>query len=359
MKNLTELLTKQCIGRCIRRRGRIVIGDEITEMAVLFLTDRCFQRHGILGDLHNLTNLLGAHTDYLCNLVSGSLVASLLQQLAGYAGYLMDRFHHMHGDTDRSCLIGDSAGDSLADPPGSVSGELISLSVVKLLHGLHKAQITFLDQIEEEHALTDVSLGNAYNQTEVCLHQFLLGALITLGHLLCQKELTVRIQQRHLTDFLQIHTDRIVDGQTFLGEDLIYVLVIFHLANFVFYVLKFSGIDVAGHLNAVVFQSFVEFFQLIDIVLGKIDGFHDIVVGEGAFGLTLLDQISHVYFLFAIHVFPLWLCIVFGLLLIGRCFATFFTDKVQKIAVILVPHLLVFLTERPQCSVEHIRSVVG
>ena len=75
-----------------------------------------------------------------------------MEQLALNAHELVDSFNHVHGNTNGTRLVGDSTRNSLTNPPRGIRGELEALRVVKLLDGANKAQVAFLDQIQEQHA---------------------------------------------------------------------------------------------------------------------------------------------------------------------------------------------------------------
>ena len=88
------------------------------------------------------------------------------------------------GDAHRPRLVGDGAGDGLADPPGGVGGELEALGVVELLDRPHQAEVALLDEVEELHAAADVALGDRHDQAKVGLDQFRLGPLAVSGRAL-------------------------------------------------------------------------------------------------------------------------------------------------------------------------------
>ena len=87
------------------------------------------------------------------------LEAELLQVLRADAVHLVDRLDHVHRDADGARLVGDRAGDGLADPPGGVGRELVAAAVFELVHRLHQADVAFLDEVEELQAAVGVLLA--------------------------------------------------------------------------------------------------------------------------------------------------------------------------------------------------------
>ena len=81
----------------------------------------------------------------------------------------------MHRDADGSRLVGNAAGDGLADPPGGVGRELVTATVLELVHGLHQADVTLLDQVQELQAAVGVLLGDRNDQAQVGFDHLLLG----------------------------------------------------------------------------------------------------------------------------------------------------------------------------------------
>ena len=64
-------------------------------------------------------------------------------------------------------LIGDRAGNGLANPPGGISGELVALFMVKLLRRPDQTQAALLNQILEGQTPVHVLLGYRHHQTQV------------------------------------------------------------------------------------------------------------------------------------------------------------------------------------------------
>ena len=153
----------------------------------------------------------------------------------------------MHGNADGTGLVGDSTRDGLTDPPRGVRRELKALLVVELLDGADQTEVALLDQVQEQHAATDIALGDGDDQAQVgaderllglethvlnarktthlgtrelelaCLGSLeLLGGLETGLDLHSQVDLFGGGQQVDLADLLEVHTDRIA-GQHHRG----------------------------------------------------------------------------------------------------------------------------------------------
>src|SRR5450830_11590 len=83
----------------------------------------------------------------------------------------------MHRHTNRAALVGNRAGDSLANPPGGVSTELVAALVLKFLGCADEADVAFLNQIKEWHTPAHILFGYANNQAGVGSDQMLPGKL--------------------------------------------------------------------------------------------------------------------------------------------------------------------------------------
>ena len=134
-----------------------------------------FERERLLGDLENLAHLLERHAELLGELLRRRLAADLVQHLARGAHDLVDRLDHVHRDADGARLVGDRAGDRLADPPGRVGRELVAAAVLELVDRLHQADVAFLDEVEELQAAVGVFLGDRDDEAEVGFDHLLLG----------------------------------------------------------------------------------------------------------------------------------------------------------------------------------------
>jgi len=151
----------------------------------------------------------------------------------------VDRLADVDRQADGARLVGDGAGDRLADPPGGVGAELVAAGVVELVGRLHQADVALLDQVQEGEAAADILLGDADDEPEVGLNQMtasllavisvllkllalhLVGPLLALEpgggvaaalHALGEPDLLLHRQQVGLADLLQVETDGIADA---------------------------------------------------------------------------------------------------------------------------------------------------
>ena len=156
------------------RRHHLAIFDEVAKMRIFLFADRRFERDRLLRDLQDLADLADRDVHPLGDLFRGRLAAELLHQRARGADQLVDRLDHVDRDADGAGLVGDGAGDGLADPPGRVGRELVAAAVLELVDRLHQADVAFLNQVEELQAAVGVFLGDRDDQAEVGFDQFLL-----------------------------------------------------------------------------------------------------------------------------------------------------------------------------------------
>ena len=63
--------------------------------------------------------------------------SQLMDERSGGSDNFVDGLVHVDGDADRPCLIGDGAGDTLADPPGCIGGKFIASLVLEFIDRLH------------------------------------------------------------------------------------------------------------------------------------------------------------------------------------------------------------------------------
>ncbi|MNW66644.1 hypothetical protein D3C74_451350 [compost metagenome] len=83
--------------------------------------------------------------------------------------------------------------------------------MVKLLNRFDQTHVAFLNQVEEQHAAPNITFGDTYDEPQVCFSKPAFCFLIAVLDSHRQFYLVISRQQRHATDLLQIHPDRVID----------------------------------------------------------------------------------------------------------------------------------------------------
>src|SRR6185312_416564 len=171
IQHILHLLLEQLMACRICRGQGSVIFNEITQVTIILFANWRFQTHRFLADLDDLAHLLRADLHLSGNFFGRGFTSKVLQQTAANADQAIDRLHHMYRNTNRARLIGNRTRNRLANPPGGIRTELVSLRVIELLHGPDQPDITLLDQVQQAHAAPDILLSHAHNQSQICLGQ--------------------------------------------------------------------------------------------------------------------------------------------------------------------------------------------
>src|SRR6266566_710898 len=185
-------------------RNHGLVFNEVPEMRIFLFANGRFERDGLLRDFQNLSHLGHWDVHALGDFFARGLAAKFLDELAAGAHKLVDGLDHVHRDADGAGLFGNRAGDRLADPPRGVSGELIAATPLEFVHGLHQADVAFLNQVEELQAAVGVLLGDGYDQAEVGFDQFLFGLLGFRFAAVNQRERTLQFGEADFAGFLNI-----------------------------------------------------------------------------------------------------------------------------------------------------------
>ena len=217
MQSCNKLFVEHGLCGHVARSDCFGIFDKVYKVGVFLFANGGFQGNGVLGNLLNFDNLFRSDAHVVGNFLWGGFTAQLLQKCALSANLAVDCFHHMYRDTNCARLVGNGTSDCLANPPSCVCGEFEALGVVELFYRFHKAYVTLLDQIQEEHTTTDVALGNANNQTKVCFAKFALCLFVAFQDEFGNFHFLVTCQKGHFTDIAKVHFYRVIDGNVANG----------------------------------------------------------------------------------------------------------------------------------------------
>ena len=182
----------------------------------------------------------------------------------------------MHRDADGARLIGDGAGDGLADPPRRIGGELVALAVIEFFDRLDEPEVPLLDQVEKEHAASHVALGDGDDQAQVRLGELALGLRVALGHAAGDLDLLAGGEQRDLADLLEVHAHRVVDVHALHGGERV-----LDLGDLLVDVL--GDLHVLDHVDIHFLEVLIDLFDLLLVQIQLLERIHDLLIGQDAF----------------------------------------------------------------------------
>ena len=167
--------------------------DEVTKVAVFALADRTVERNWVTADLHDAASFLDRHLGAEGNLFHRWLASEFLKQVLLDGAELGHGFDHVHRHADGAGMVGDGAGNRLANPPRGVGTELVAALVFVLIDGTHQAGVAFLNDVEERQATVAVLLGNRNHQAQVAAGEVALGLFILKERALNTAHATIQV----------------------------------------------------------------------------------------------------------------------------------------------------------------------
>src|SRR4051794_34435612 len=286
---LQRLLGEQLCG-ALEGGLRSLIGDELTELRLLLVAVRLLEGDRGLRRALDRVDLLGLDAGDLGDLLRGGLAAQLGDQLALRAADLVELLDDVDRDSDGPRLVGERAGDRLADPPGRVGRELEALAVVELLSRADQTERALLNQVEEGQALVAVVLGDRDDQTEVGLDHLLLRVEVTALDALRELDLLGGGEQADLADVLEEQLQGIGGHVRLQVERLLALAAALAVGALVLGGGLLSRVQVLDQLDADLLEVSVQVLdvRLVELYLGHSSG--DVAEGEDAQLLATSDQ---------------------------------------------------------------------
>ena len=144
-QNLSQRFGQESIAGCVGRTGGVVVLYEGADGGVLFVADRRVQRECVGRGAVGLDDLLYRQAEIGGDFLQGRFPAQFLYQLSVTTRCLVDDLDHMYRNADGPRLVRDGPGYRLPDPPRRVGRELVSLGIVKFVHGSDQACVSLLD----------------------------------------------------------------------------------------------------------------------------------------------------------------------------------------------------------------------
>src|SRR5713226_1934570 len=177
IQHIFHLLLEKLVAGGVGGSQRGMIFDEVAQVAVVLFANGRFEADRLLADFYDLAHFLRADLHLLGNLFRRRLAAQVLQQTTADADQAVDRLYHVDGNTNRAGLVGDSAGNRLANPPRRIGAELVALRVIEFLDRANQADVALLDQVQQTHAPANILFRYADDQAQVGLGQAALSLL--------------------------------------------------------------------------------------------------------------------------------------------------------------------------------------
>ena len=150
-------------GRCwpsMHRAFGAGILDELAEAAVFAFADRPIEADRMPADVqHAAASSSVMPAAIAISSVVGSRPNSCSSRLATLRSF-DQHVDHVHRNANRAGLIGNRAGNRLANPPRGVRAELEAAAILVLIDGSHQAGVAFLNQVQEAQAAVAVLLGD-------------------------------------------------------------------------------------------------------------------------------------------------------------------------------------------------------
>ncbi len=197
-------------------RGAVAVGHQVAEGGIAVVADGLVE-----ADRGGQAVQLGVV------LVERLTVTRRLAQGGAEAGRTITR------DADEAGLLVERPADGLTDPERGVGGELEATTPVELVDRVLEAEVAFLDEVEEVHALGEgVPAGDGDDESEVGADEPVLGVRgVAHGHLQCggllaggqlfggltaclddagQLALVFRSEQGDLADVVQVQTNGVI-----------------------------------------------------------------------------------------------------------------------------------------------------
>src|SRR5216683_2720434 len=234
----------------IGRRNHGLVFDEVAEMRVFFFADRRFERNRLLRDLQNLAHFGHRNVHALGDFLAGRRAIQFLHELAAGAHQLVDRFDHVHRNTNRARLIGDRARDGLPDPPRCIRRKLVPAAPLELVHRLHQTDVAFLNQVEKLQSAVGIFLGDRNDQSKIGLDQFFFGLLGFRFAAVNERQRALQFGEPDFAGFLDVFQLGAARAQFLsrFGRDLAFSHVRAALQAYGFAFQRLQPLDRAAHL---------------------------------------------------------------------------------------------------------------
>ena len=103
--------------------------------------------------------------------------------------------------------------------------------IIEFIHGTQKPHVSFLDEIQEMETAAEIFFRNRHDEPQIRIRELLSRPLASpflrfrgpvrraRFHVLGQTDFFLRRKERYASDFLEVHSHRIVGGNIFVLMD--------------------------------------------------------------------------------------------------------------------------------------------
>ena len=141
---------------------------------------------GIFHHLGNSRCLLGGDVHLLSDLLHGGVAAQVAEQALIHGAVILHGFSQLVAHAALAGLHGHRTGQALADPPVAMSSVVAALVTAD---GLPQAQAAILDQVQQQHAVAGVFLGQLNDTAQAQIGQPLHDPVVAVGSVGSQSQL--------------------------------------------------------------------------------------------------------------------------------------------------------------------------
>src|ERR1043166_8178713 len=185
-KRLLDRLPERLLERLVGGRRVHRVRQVIEELVVLAGRERRIEGEVRLRDRHRLRDLFLGDVHAVRDLFVRRIAAELLEQRIGALADAMERAGAIQRDPNDARLFGQRLQNRLADPPHRVRDELDALRLVEFVSGANEAQVAFIDQVRERHALVLILFRHRHDEPQIRPHEFVEALLVAHTNLLGQ-----------------------------------------------------------------------------------------------------------------------------------------------------------------------------
>src|SRR5438128_7419563 len=137
LQHVLDFFLQQNNGSHIARVFGASVLDKVAEICFFALAYRRLERDWLLRHFQDRANTIHWQEHFFGYFVGRRFSPIFLHQLFLYTHELVNRLNHMDGNSNRARLVGDGAGDGLANPPRRVSGKFVAPPVFEFLDCFH------------------------------------------------------------------------------------------------------------------------------------------------------------------------------------------------------------------------------